>query len=78
MSPIDAIGQQRMSNMILLKNSPFILREPQDERRSGRNYWSYSVHAEPVEAFLRVFQQNQISRLTPVKEVVVASVAKKA
>jgi hypothetical protein len=26
----------------------------------------------------RVFQQNQISRLTPVKEVVVASVAKKA
>jgi len=34
MSPIDAIGQQRMSNMILLKNLPFILREPQDERRS--------------------------------------------
>src|SRR5262245_24720326 len=35
--------------MILLKIPPFILRGPQDERKSGPNI---SVHAELVEAFL--------------------------
>jgi hypothetical protein len=29
------------SNKILLKNPPFILREPQDERRSDRNHWRF-------------------------------------
>src|SRR3990172_665381 len=55
-SPRIAIFNPRSS--IRLKNAPFILREPQDERRSGRNYWSFSVHAEPVEAFRGVFQRN--------------------
>src|SRR3972149_11476583 len=62
-SPRIAIFNPRSS--IRLKNAPFILREPQDERRSGKNYWSFSVHAEPVEAFLGVFQQNRSSILDP-------------
>ena len=66
MSPIDAIGQQRMSNMIPLKNpmnastrlsmngnSPMISTAPPFVLRLSKDE-------------RRVFQQNQISRLTPV------------
>ncbi len=45
--------------MIPLKNPPFILREPQDERRSSSNHWRFSVHAELSRSIHRVFQQNQ-------------------
>jgi hypothetical protein len=41
------------------KNSPFILRGPQDERRSSRNHWRFSVHAELVEAFIGFFRRIQ-------------------
>jgi hypothetical protein len=36
----------------LTENPPFILREPQDERKRGLNHVNFSVHAEPVEAFI--------------------------
>ena len=38
--------------MILRKNPPFILREPQDERRGGWNHWSFPFMLSPVEAFM--------------------------
>jgi len=31
----------QIAEVILLKNPPFILREPQDERRSRRNHWRF-------------------------------------
>jgi hypothetical protein len=43
--------------MILLKNPPFILREPQDERKSGANHWSFPFMLSLVEAFLGIFSR---------------------
>jgi len=54
-----------MTMMILLNNLPFILREPQDERRSGGNHWNFSVHAEPSRSIHRVFQQSLMITLNP-------------
>jgi hypothetical protein len=49
---------------ILLKNPPFILREPQDERRAFEIIGDFSGHAEPVEAFLGFFSRICLTRLT--------------
>jgi len=51
---------------ILLKNPPFIFREPRDERRSGWNHCRLSVllslsKYEPSRSIHRVFQQNPFS-----------------
>jgi hypothetical protein len=48
--------------LILLKNPPFILREPQDERRAIEIIGDFSVHAEPVEALLGFFSRIGIRR----------------
>jgi hypothetical protein len=40
---------------ILPKNSPFILREPQDEGRIGCNHRRFSVHAECCRSILKTF-----------------------
>ncbi len=45
--------------MILPKNPPFILREPQDERGTICNQSRFSVHAEPSRSIPKVLQQNQ-------------------
>jgi hypothetical protein len=44
----------------LLKNPPFILREPQDERKSGANHWRFSVHAEPSRSIPGFFSRIDI------------------
>jgi len=41
-----------------LKNSPFTFRQAQGERRSAWKCWSFSVHAEHVEACEWLFQQS--------------------